>query len=648
MKPLLSAICLTVLFIGSVKGASYTTVRSGNVTDTSHTTGPWCATSSPCAVPGVGDTVVIANGHTLNLPAAASWTIGNSADLATYAIRTAGTGGTGILTTQPGSTLTLQGHVLQGNATWQIGTNAGGANVIFDHASTKLTWSISDAGSQASARLVITGKPGNRSTISKSSGGVVGGGFGPLSTQLDGGRLEATYANFTGIGDATTSAFRMRASSSAYTFQLSHVTLTSCGQWTPVSAVVNGASNILFEYVKVVTPAAQNNWWLYLTLAPRTTGTRIVRNISVTGGTIRCNPGGIGDTFDVSMSNIFVRNTSNIPPFHCVNAHLGSMTNVLHYTASSTSGGSAFNGVNVDGFYAIEDTPTNGNGHPIQGLAYTSTWQRWIVEGVNSQQQGDAIQVGQSGSIAGQKITIRDGLVVQPPGGYYGVIVNNSATNPHDATHLYPTMVSRNITWRGGSIGNTVGGSVQTGAAGGEGAGNQGRAGLYESVRNHIVWSEVPGAASYIVDYFGSSTGVAPPVDRTFTLADFNAYWNVVGGTGGFYKYSTTNPAVYETPPGANDVNVNPRFADTSRNLLAWGKSINPAHTTLANVLDEMAKLADDSGFDPRYSIENAIAWVRWGYMPQEPRLWATPDGSYYGGVDPTPLKVAAAAAAAF
>ena len=266
MKPLLSAICLTVLFIGSVKGASYTTVRSGNVTDTSHTTGPWCATSSPCS-PGVGDTVVIANGHTLNLPAAASWTIGNSADLATYAIRTAGTGGTGILTTQPGSTLTLQGHVLQGNATWQIGTNAGGANVVFDHASTKLTWSISDAGSQASARLVITGKPGNRSTISKSSGGVVGGDLDRSARNwMAGGWKQPMRTSPGSVETLRASAFLMRASSSAYTFQLSHVTLTSCGQWTPVSAVVNGASNILFDYVKVVTPAAQNNWWLYLTL----------------------------------------------------------------------------------------------------------------------------------------------------------------------------------------------------------------------------------------------------------------------------------------------------------------------------------------------------------------------------------------------
>ena len=181
----------------------------------------------------------------------------------------------------------------------------------------------------------------------------------------------------------------------------------------------------------------------------------------------------------------------------------------------------------------------------------------------------------------GQKITIRDGLVVQPPGGYYGVIVNNSATNPHDATHLYPTMVSRNITWRGGSIGNTVGGSVQTGAAGGEGAGNQGRAGLYESVRNHIVWSEVPGAASYIVDYFGSSTGVAPPVDRTFTLADFNAYWNVVGGTGGFYKYSTTNPAVYETPPGGKRCERQSQIRGYEPEFACVGKVHKPgAHNT--------------------------------------------------------------------
>jgi hypothetical protein len=317
----------------------------------------------------------------------------------------------------------------------------------------------------------------------------------------------------------------------------------------------------------------------------------------------------------------------------------------MQYVPSVATGGASIGGLQANGFYMLDSSPAvSGNAHPIQALRYASYLQNWVVESINNQEQGDAIQFGHSDAIPSAKITVRNGVVVQPPGGFFGVIVNNSATAAHDSTHQHPEVTSRNITWRGGSSGNTPGGSIQQGAAGGEGANNQGKAGLYEAVRNNIVWAESPGPATFITDYYGSSTGVTPPVAGTFTLADHNVYWNVTGAAvGGFYKYSTTSPAVYSTPPGVNDVNINPRLVDTTRNFLNWGKSINPSHTTIAQVLDEICKMADDSGYDPRYSISDLLKWVRWGYVPQEPKLWVAPDGDFYGGVDPTPLKIAAA-----
>jgi hypothetical protein len=633
MKRLLSVMCLSSLFLGPAFGAGYTTVRSGDVTDTSHLTGPWCATSSPCTVPGPGDTVVIANGHTLNLPADASWTIGNSADLATYALATTGTGGTGIFSMQMHSTLTLHGHVRQGNATWQVGTSGGGAYVVFNHSTTPLTWIISDGTLQANARLVILGAPGDRSVVRKSATGVAGGGFGPLTTQQDGGRVEAQYTNFEFIGNATISAFRFRGTSAVFTLSLQHVTLTSCGQITNISAAFSGTSNILLEYFKVVTPIASSNRIISFAAGPRTTGTWSFQNWSISGGTFHCQPVAVGNALGATFSNIFIRNTSNIMPFNCSNAHLGTVTNLFHYVASSTAGGSAIGGADVNGAYLLEETPWDGNGHPIQSLAFNQTWSKWIIEATNGQFQADGLQTMHSQSLTGQRITLRDGVVVQPAGTYYGSPINHTATSPNDATHNYPAITARNITWRGG-----LNGSISSGIGG---EANAGAAGLFSAVHNNVVWSEVPSTPAYITDYS------VLPGNGTFTSADYNCHWNIASTNGTRYKYAVTNPGVYDTAPGVNDRNVNPRLADTTRTFLKWGKSINPSHATVGVVLDEMAKLADDSGFDPRYTIANALTWVRWGNVPQEPRLWTAFDGSYCGGVDPTPLRLAAGAASA-
>jgi hypothetical protein len=292
----------------------------------------------------------------------------------------------------------------------------------------------------------------------------------------------------------------------------------------------------------------------------------------------------------------------------------------------------------------LDDSVANtGNAHPILGLKYAQTWRNWVLESINTQQQADGIQTFSSGSIPSENITIRDGVVIQPPGGYFGIIVNMSQSGAHSASNQYPNITARNFTWRGGG---GSGGSIQSGATGGENAGNLAKAGLFPLVTGHIMWSETPGTPGYFTDYYAESTGVNPPVAGTYTTADYNVRWNMATGAGGtYYKYSGTG--VYTNAPGTNDITMNPRLADATRNILKWGQSIDPSITTYTQVLDRLSAAADDTGYDSRFNITALLKWTRWGHVPQEPRLWTACNGSYCGGVDPAPLRNAAAAAAA-
>lgn len=628
-----------------VTSTAYTTVRSGNVNDTSHTTGPWCSTSTPCTLPTSGDTVTIANGHTLNIPASVSWTIGNSADLATYALRTAGTGGTGILTMQPGSTLTLKGHVLQGNATWQVGTTAGGADVIFDHSSTNLTWIISDASSQANAKLQIRGIAGDRSTFTKSGGGVPYS-FKPSTTSInDGGRIDAQYADFTSCGSTSISCMAFRGTSSAFTLSLVRVKLTSSGQLTQVGIQMHGAANVILDYVSIVTPTVASDTWANFAPDNITTGTRTISNSVFRDSLFNCNPaltGNLGWTF----SNVFIRNTNQPGTIQCTGStSMGTITNLLQFVENDNIGGATIHGADITGLYILNGA-TATNSHPFRGPAYNSTIQKVVLESMVGQTEGDMFLTLASGTVAVQTITIKDLLVIQPAGTYYGVLVNHTAASAHSAgVNNYPNFTVRNFTWRGGG---SAGGSIQHGAAGGgEHVANVGKLGLYADVSHHLVWSETASTPAFVTDYI-SGAGT-PPVAGTFTAPDHNWFWNTVGGSGAthtsHYKYSTTDPTVYGTTPGANDTTgINPRFPDTTYGILAFGQAINPSLTTGYQVMDEFAKVADDSGYDPRFNIADLIANVRWRHVPQEPRVWVGCNGTYCGGVDPTPLKISSAA----
>ena len=64
------------------------------------------------------------------------------------------------------------------------------------------------------------------------------------------------------------------------------------------------------------------------------------------------------------------------------------------------------------------------------------------------------------------------------------------------------------------------------------------------------------------------------------------------------------------------------------------GADDNPALTTWAQVIAEMAKLADDTGYDSRYAITAAYAWIRAGWVPRNTVLkGAAHDGADIGGM---------------
>lgn len=141
-------------------------------------------------VPGDGDLVVISDGHTVDIAAGNTVTIGDG-DPTHYAIRTAGTGGTGILNIT-GGTLNLKASVLQGNATWSIT----GTPTINYTDNSDGTWTIGDAHNQTSARLVMTGTSnGSRITVASTSTGKLS--F--TTASLQGGLIRAQYVNFSGI-----------------------------------------------------------------------------------------------------------------------------------------------------------------------------------------------------------------------------------------------------------------------------------------------------------------------------------------------------------------------------------------------------------------------------------------------------------------
>src|ERR1019366_2326661 len=119
----------------------------------------------------------------------------------------------------------------------------------------------------------------------------------------------------------------------------------------------------------------------------------------------------------------------------------------------------------------------------------------------------------------------------------------------------------------------------------------------------------------------------------TYANVDYNWKWNV--STGPYFQLSGTPYTSYNpNPPGAHDSAGDPRFVQ-QRHFLDWGQMLKPSITTWTDIVAEFAKMNDDTGYDSRFTLEDAYNWLRDGYRPQNAAVMNAGDtGGRVGAMD--------------
>jgi hypothetical protein len=162
-----------------------------------------------------------------------------------------------------------------------------------------------------------------------------------------------------------------------------------------------------------------------------------------------------------------------------------------------------------------------------------------------------------------------------------------------------------------------------------------------DTVKNNVFWRP---DVRYSLDCLGfhmvrdASCGyglATQPIDQVLA-ADYNGAWNYdptprpgAAGDGYGIRLSYT--------PGTHDVRQDPRFIDYRRNFGRWAASLGCAGGTYQQLVAcglGQLRLANDASYDARYSIEDALDWVRAGFAPTNPAYrGAADDGGDLGAV---------------
>ena len=153
---------------------------------------------------------------------------------------------------------------------------------------------------------------------------------------------------------------------------------------------------------------------------------------------------------------------------------------------------------------------------------------------------------------------------------------------------------------------------------------------MVDSFRSNLAFAFTPDRALLFGRYAGAVQDAVAEAN-----IEANATWNGYSGSDGRGYHSVSPGNAFSTAPvGSADVALaaNP-FADVTRNLASWGASLG-GDGTYGGVLAELAKLNDRSGYDPRYNIAAAVAWVREGFRVAAPALRnAGHDGTTIGAM---------------
>jgi hypothetical protein len=523
-----------------------------------------------------------------------------------------GADGTGILIVN--GWLTYRGNVEQCTAVWRVGLDG-----ILEHdsslastpATTHYRWIIGSYLWPDAARLVVRGAVGHRAIIRNAAGSGTFYGFTYYFGTVQGsGQFDFEYVTIDGCGGSTpcTDA-NAHNSGIAFIARCDHCLVTNSGYIGSAVGYPGGATNVSSITNSTFTATADPSGIVvrevFRTLATVTLDTIYTDGVLVLSG-------GTDDCPNVHVRNVFLRAlTAHYPiDFGGSTFRVAEFDRVLRITDQQSSGSTGF--------------PTSipgGNLTRLVGLMNAVTNPHFFtgpvgIAGQNDQVDGaylEKIGVGTDGD------------------GFLGA--NTPATLTTIKNVVFPCSTTDGYS---GSLSSQVTGGSKTFALYnntycGKDDGSDGRGFAFESAgtepvgtlaaaRNNIVFCAT-NVACYLVHQ--GPTGTAST--GTFANVDYNWKWNVA--TGPYYQKTGTPFTDYSpNPPGAHDSSGDPQFVQ-QRHFLDWGQLLKPSISTWTDIVAEFAKMNDDTGFDPRFTILNAYNWLRAGYAAQNAAVYSAGDG---------------------
>lgn len=583
--------------------AAITSAGSGNANSTTPNA-PWPSG----IVPGIGDTVTIANGHTVTVTSGHTWSIGDASSPTTPAIRTAGTGGSGALVVH--GIVYVYGDILQGPAQWTVES---GGRVRSANTTTMLSWYVGDNNTAATLQMNGLG-PGSASAVVEKGAGSAGFRIRHANVGGPSTKIVGQWARFFNLGDASTPGITIGFNTAAAEVDLDHVWIDGCGL---VNNYINVRVDNLFRLRHCTVSNSQSSTGRSIQLA-FTAGARSKAALFEDCSFDKLwKVDGLGA---LELRRVQMQGRVEI------NSTIGVCEDVMLCDQRGSGNVIAMYGTAIVRGMRVRVNPAAGNWHGITLSGTTGSVDGMIFDAAVADSTGDLIQTQGSGAIINH---IKNVVVTKSSNsdGSYGKLcgiatatssITSVTHNSHAcASHLEGALVN---------VGETSAGS----------------AGMVPTVEHNIALGV--GAGSGLL-FARLNAGAAGNITNAVTPGNVrdNVCPNPYAGganVGPAARTSSGGNGIMFSPLPEAPIEELPHYVDDRRNLATWWRSLGGTPDTEANdKLAAQAAIASQNTDSPVAGATQMAAWrwIRAGKAPRNPRLHtrqSTENGGWPGAVE--------------